>query len=147
MLCILMLRTLQPVNYFIRQHYHHRSKIQTPVAMTKSAFVGGALSFKGDKKKSKKKNKKSKHKQEGDSREKKKDEVNESTSVAHLSEDDEELTEAERKALKFKREFQRKESEKIALKSHRERVEELNEKLGSLTELNDIPRVSAAGNG
>ena len=31
--------------------------------------------------------------------------------------------------------------------SHRERVEQFNEKLGSLTELNDIPRVSAAGNG
>lgn len=31
--------------------------------------------------------------------------------------------------------------------SHRERVNKFNEKLGSLTELNDIPRVSAAGNG
>ena len=31
--------------------------------------------------------------------------------------------------------------------SHRERVEQFNEKLGKLTELNDIPRVSAAGNG
>jgi hypothetical protein len=31
--------------------------------------------------------------------------------------------------------------------SHRERVEQFNEKLGQLTELNDIPRVSAAGNG
>lgn len=31
--------------------------------------------------------------------------------------------------------------------SHRERVEQFNEKVGSLTELNDIPRVSAAGNG
>lgn len=31
--------------------------------------------------------------------------------------------------------------------SHRERVEQFNEQLGKLTELNDIPRVSAAGNG
>eukprot|EP00956_Cyclotella_meneghiniana_P027265 scaffold60795_cov20-Cyclotella_meneghiniana.AAC.1 len=34
--------------------------------------------------------------------------------------------------------------EKVVKLSHRERVEELNEMLGSLTELNDIPRVSAA---
>lgn len=61
--------------------------------------------------------------------------------------DDDELTEAERKALKFKKHRQQQESEKIALKSHRERVEDLNEKLGKMTELNDIPRVSAAGNG
>ena len=64
-----------------------------------------------------------------------------------LYDDDDELTEAERKALKFKKQRQKEDSEKIAQKSHRQRVEELNEKLGSMTELNDIPRVSAAGNG
>ena len=32
-------------------------------------------------------------------------------------------------------------------KSHRERVDELNSKLSNLTEHNDIPRISAAGNG
>ena len=37
--------------------------------------------------------------------------------------------------------------EKIASQSHRERVETFNTKLSKLTELNDIPRVSAAGNG
>ena len=42
---------------------------------------------------------------------------------------------------------QSEDNEKIAKKSHRQRVEEMNEKLGSMTELNDIPRVSAAGNG
>lgn len=62
-------------------------------------------------------------------------------------EDDDELTDAEKKALKFKKHRQKEESIKIAKKSHRERVEDLNEKLGQMTELNDIPRVSAAGNG
>lgn len=104
--------------------------------MTKSAFIGGALSFKGDKKKSKKKAKKSKHKLLKD--EKKHDEG---------YENDQDLTDAEKRALKFKLERERQESEKIAQKSHRERVEELNNHLSSLTELNDIPRVSAAGNG
>lgn len=123
----------------------HSSLTQSTV-MTKSAFIGGSLSFKGDKKKSKKK--RSKHKLEGESRKQKKQKKDDSTAAAQLSDnDDEDLTEAERRALKFKRERQRRESEKIAAKSHRERVEELNEKLGSLTEHNDIPRVSAAGNG
>jgi protein FAM32A len=34
-----------------------------------------------------------------------------------------------------------------AAKSHRERVDDLNEKLSTMTEHNDIPRISAAGNG
>jgi protein FAM32A len=60
---------------------------------------------------------------------------------------DDGLTEAERKSLKIKLEREKAELEKIARKSHRERIEEFNEKLSSLTELNDIPRISAAGNG
>ena len=125
--------------------------------MTKSAFLGGALSFKGDKKKSRKKSKKTKSKHK----------LKDVGTVAELSgsspqhrgnddrivdefpasSDDDELTEAERKALKFRKLRQKDESEKIARQSHRERVEALNEKLGNMTELNDIPRVSAAGNG
>ena len=58
-----------------------------------------------------------------------------------------EMTDAERKALKRRHEREQKELEKVALKSHRERVEEFNEKLATQTEHNDIPRVSAAGNG
>ena len=95
-------------------------------------FMGGSLAFKGDKKKKKKvkkKSKTSKHKQE--------------TQPAV----DDDLTEAERKALTRKQVQERKEMEKLASKSHRERVEEFNEKLSNLTEHNDIPRVSAAGNG
>jgi protein FAM32A len=131
--------------------------------MTKSSFLGGALSFKGGKKKSKKKSKKSKtkHKLKGDGIV---TEISKSSSPQHgindpdgmidefpsssdEVDDDDELTDAERKALKFKKRSQQRESEKIAKQSHRERVEDMNEKLGNMTELNDIPRVSAAGNG
>lgn len=105
--------------------------------MTKSSFMGGSLSFKGDKKKSKKK-RKPKHTFEEDKKK---------MQTIDVGSDEEDMTEAEKGAHKFKLERQRQESEAIAKKSHRERVEELNEKLGSLTEHNDIPRVSAAGNG
>jgi len=57
------------------------------------------------------------------------------------------MTDAERKALKRRQEREQKELEQLVQKSHRERVEEFNEKLASQTEHNDIPRVSAAGNG
>jgi protein FAM32A len=107
------------------------------IDMTKSSFMGGSLSFKGDKKKSKKK-RTSKHKKIEDAK-KQAEKV--------VDSDEDEMTEAEKRALKFKMERQRQESETIASKSHRERVEELNEMLGNLTEHNDIPRVSAAGNG
>jgi len=108
--------------------------------------MGGSLSFKGEKKKSKKKSKSAKHKSE-------KEVVpvvvaSKQTDIGVEDEEDhEDMTEAERKALKRKLERQREDNKKIAQKSHRERVEELNDHLGSLTELNDIPRVSAAGNG
>ena len=128
--------------------------------MTKSSFLGGALSFKGDKKKSRKKSKKSKSKHKlkdegtveefsGSSPQHRgnDDRIVDGFEASKSDDDDDELTEAERRALKFRKYRQKEESEKIALKSHRERVEELNEKLGNMTELNDIPRVSAAGNG
>ena len=47
----------------------------------------------------------------------------------------------------FRQLREKQELEKVASKSHRDRIEEFNEKLGNLTEHNDIPRVSAAGNG
>ena len=129
--------------------------------MTKSSsFQGGSLSFKGDgkkskkDKKSKKKAKKSKHSlKDGDASSSEQLLKNKQQQEAVVDGDDvddyddDELTEAEKKAMRLKRERQRAESEKIAKKSHRQRVEELNEKLSTLTELNDIPRVSAAGNG
>ena len=106
--------------------------------MTKPAFLGGALSFKGDKKKkAKKKSRKSKHRIDDKEHE-------ERIPVQSLpdDDDDDEMTEAERKALKYKLEKDRKDLDAVASKSHRERIEEFNEKLGQLTEHNDIPRVS-----
>ena len=59
---------------------------------------------------------------------------------------DDGLTETER-AHKRRLVARRKEAPRAARKSHRERVDDLNEKLSTMTEHNDIPRISAAGNG
>ena len=110
------------------------------------SFMGGKLNLKGDKKKAKKKSKKSKHS--------KKDKQTESSSSSHAKiekdmqdpeehEDNDGLTEAERKSLRFKSANEKRDFEKLGEKSHRERIEEFNAHLGSLTELNDIPRVSS----
>jgi protein FAM32A len=128
----------------------------------KPVFVGGSLSFKGDKKaKKKKKAKGAKHTLD------KKSPTTTNTDDLHATVDAEEeaisfadeaangekfsshspslleadLTDAEKKALRKKREREAQELASLAKKSHRERVEEFNEKLASLTEHNDIPRV------
>mmetsp|Transcript_1559 Transcript_1559/g.2207 ORF Transcript_1559/g.2207 Transcript_1559/m.2207 type:complete len:110 (-) Transcript_1559:261-590(-) len=108
----------------------------------KGAFAGGALFFKGDKH-SKKKKSKSKHKAGRKDLQSTEGEVPKSA----VTQPTDQTTEAERKAMLRKKERERKDLEKLAQKSHRETIEEFNEKLGNLTELNDIPRVSAAGNG
>ena len=105
----------------------------------------GKLSFKGDKK-SKKKSSKSKHKLSTNEAAAASSTAAAAASATH-SDEEEELTTAEKRSLKFKSQQAKREMEKVVKLSHRERVEEFNEKLGSLTELNDIPRVSAAGNG
>ncbi len=102
-------------------------------------FSGGKLKLKGSKK-TKKKNKKSKHKiVKDDNVEEKKIKAIDANID---SEEDDDLTPAERKSLEMKKKREMQELEKIGGKSHRERVEEFNEKLGNLTEHNDIPRVS-----
>jgi protein FAM32A len=103
----------------------------------KPEFTGGSLSFKGEKKKGKKKKSKTKH----SLKDNEKARLEEDTPRQPLDVDDG-LTGAERKALEKKRQREREELKQVAKKTHRERVEEFNEKLGSLTELNDIPRVS-----
>jgi protein FAM32A len=112
----------------------------------KTAFAGGSLSFKGDKKKkAKKKKSKTKHVVE---HKQKNEETASSVAAttaaitAAILDPTADMTEAERKVFQRKQERQLKDLEKQASKSHRERVEEFNEKLASLTELNDIPRVS-----
>eukprot|EP00956_Cyclotella_meneghiniana_P007393 scaffold10096_cov49-Cyclotella_meneghiniana.AAC.1 len=106
----------------------------------------GKLSFKGDKK-SKKKSSKSKHKLSTNEAAAAASTAAAAAASATHSDEEEELTTAEKRSLKFKSQQAKREMEKVVKLSHRERVEEFNEKLGSLTELNDIPRVSAAGNG
>lgn len=57
------------------------------------------------------------------------------------------LTEAQKKARERQLKLEEQQFKKLAAKPYRERVEEYNLKLSKLTEHNDIPRVSAAGNG
>lgn len=113
-------------------------------------FSGGKLNLKGSKK-AKKKYKKSKHKINADAgiandkrdneTSKQKEDWN-GNSNDYVDESDDDLTPAERNSLNRKKQREREELEKLGNKSHRERVEEFNEKLGKLTEHNDIPRVS-----
>lgn len=57
------------------------------------------------------------------------------------------LTESQKRHMKKKREAELKEIKNSVKTSYRERIENFNLKLSTLTEHNDIPRVSAAGNG
>lgn len=57
------------------------------------------------------------------------------------------LTEAQKKFLKRRSEVESRVLKSITAKTYRDRVEEFNQKLSTMTEHNDIPRVSAAGNG
>ena len=110
--------------------------------MSPPVFSGGKLSFKGDKK-SKKKLKKSKHKKEKHHKEKEYEgERIENNSGEENDNALDNMTEAERKNLRFKTEREEIELKELAVKSHRERVEMFNDKLSKLTEHNDIPRVS-----
>jgi protein FAM32A len=124
----------------------------------KPVFVGGSLSFKGEKK-AKKNKSKAKHSLRSSTTDYESISQAAVAAVANKGADDEtvttprvpaahedleaDLTDAERKALTKRRERELQELEKLATKSHRERVEEFNEKLASLTEHNDIPRVRA----
>ena len=75
------------------------------------------------------------------------DEGQGASSLDDVFDEFEDMTESERRAAKRKREREMKDLEIVAKKSHRERVEDFNTKLSTLTEHNDIPRISAAGNG
>ncbi len=79
---------------------------------------------------------------------------NELNRVAKDSEavDDEEavddgLTDTQRRHKQRLLDKEKAEISKFVAKTHRQRVEEYNIKLANMTEHNDLPRVSAAGNG
>ena len=120
--------------------------------MAPPTFIGGKLNLKGDKKKAKKK--KSKLSKANLCETSKKQQhldleagyVN-ANNKKYEEDDDDDLTEAEKRAMHFKLEKEKRDLEKVAKLSHRERIDEFNNKLSELTEHNDIPRVSAAGNG
>ena len=108
------------------------------------------MSFLDDLKKKKKKKKKKSKKD----KKRKAEEVEEAdraeAAAADSDESDDEysdMTAAEKSAAKKKRLRETNEIAQVAGKSHRERVDEYNAKLGQLTEHNDLPRISAAGNG
>ncbi len=62
-------------------------------------------------------------------------------------EKDDGLTETQRRHIARQKEREKKNIKNMVSKSHRERIDEFNQYLSVLTEHNDIPRVSAAGNG
>ncbi len=66
---------------------------------------------------------------------------------APTQEKDDGLTETQRRHIAKMKEREKKNIKKLVSKSHRERIDEFNAYLSVLTEHNDIPRVSAAGNG
>ncbi|GLD93281.1 hypothetical protein PINS_up001873 [Pythium insidiosum] len=97
---------------------------------------------KDDKKKLKKKlkkEKKSKRSQRDD-----KEEIQEEVEEVVVLND---MTPAQRRYEEHRRKREEAQVQKVAEKTYRQRVEELNQYLGRLTEHHDIPRVSAAGNG
>lgn len=57
------------------------------------------------------------------------------------------LTDAQRRHLQKKKQIQSTTIKRLASVSYRERLDKFNLKLAQSTEHNDIPRISAAGNG
>ncbi|KAJ8577766.1 hypothetical protein ON010_g1437 [Phytophthora cinnamomi] len=105
--------------------------------------------------KHKKSKKKSSKRREEDAEEQRHD-VRDGSDDAEIDTDD--MTPAQRRHAKHQKKrtnvvvvvvcYQEQEAiEKAASKTYRERIEELNQYLGNLTEHHDVPRVSAAGNG
>jgi protein FAM32A len=132
-----------------------------------SAVLGGKLSlktsslFKGKKRKSKSKSKPAEGEQESHhtAASAAQDERADSADGKRLREDDDEqqsaarataddyLTPAQKRFRLQKQAQEEKRVKELVKKTHRERVEEFNSQLASMTEHNDIPRISAAGNG
>jgi protein FAM32A len=71
----------------------------------------------------------------------------ESSKAAKTLESDVHLTDAQKRFLAKQREREKQEAKKLAKSTFRERIENFNTKLSKLSEHNDIPRISAAGNG
>ena len=73
--------------------------------------------------------------------------TNTSTSIKSSVGSSSHLTEAQKKFLKRKTDLELQTIKKLSCSTYRDRVESFNMKLSTMTEHNDIPRISAAGNG
>ncbi len=105
--------------------------------------IGGKLKFKDSNNSSKKKKRKIEKNEINDRDESKQDLFNQGFQADFEAS----LTENQRKYLKRKEEIEARNIKNLTSKSYRDRVEDFNQKLSKMTEHNDIPRVSAAGNG
>lgn len=76
-----------------------------------------------------------------------KDDGEDGEEVPLALEKDDGLTETQRRHIARQKEREKNNIKNMVSKSHRERIDEFNQYLSVLTEHNDIPRVSAAGNG
>ena len=69
------------------------------------------------------------------------------SSAAAVSDPDEFLTDTQRKFEQKKRKSELAKAKDVVGSTYRDRVEQLNYDLSIMSEHNDIPRISAAGNG
>lgn len=111
--------------------------------------IGGKLNLKGDKKKSKKR-KTADAQDQGENSASITSQVasteGSSSNIEHIPRE-EFLTSTQKKHREKLLEAEAREMKKQASMSYRDKVDAFNSKLSTLTEHNDIPRVSAAGNG
>ena len=106
-----------------------------------TTFTGGKLKLKGSSSSSSSSEKKKRKIEETNS-----EKVNVIEKVTDIKPDDY-LTEAQKRNLQKKSEADLRQAKKLTKLTYRERLEQFNYKLSIKTEHNDIPRISAAGNG
>jgi protein FAM32A len=111
--------------------------------------IGGKLKFKGSS--TSKTTKKRKSTEEAheitSSKPKENKEVSHVEPAADSPSVDLHLTEAQKRHKQRRLDLEKKELKKLVETTHLDRIERFNYKLSKMTEHNDIPRVSAAGNG
>ena len=125
------------------------------VAKSSATVIGGKLKFKGSKTSSSSSSTKPKQQQQvattttnpASSSDAQSSSSSSSNSNHKKVPDSEYLTEAQRRHRDKKLELESRTDKKLTTTTYRDRVEMFNAKLGRMTEHNDIPRVSAAGNG
>jgi protein FAM32A len=117
-------------------------------------FTGGKLKLKGSSSDDKKKKKKKRSREERESvthtdtsSSNSSKEEKSISSTAYSHDPDEHLTDSQRKFEQKKRKAELSSAKNIVGTTYRDRVELFNYNLSVMSEHNDIPRISAAGNG